>query len=131
MRYGAVGYPGCRAEFLLRGRFAPVCSPQLEVREPADLDHHPLLHFEWRKVAGDTILTAPFKHGYMGVLTEDTVIRTLFSKRSLPKGTLLYGVPMSRTLSTSAEVRSSVASSRQPTRRRRACSPIVGVTRIR
>lgn len=50
---------------------------------------------EGRKTAGDTILTAPFKHGYMGVLTEDTVIRTLFSKRSLPKGTLLYGVPMS------------------------------------
>jgi hypothetical protein len=50
---------------------------------------------EGRKAAGDTVLTAGFKHGYMGVLTEDTVIRTLFSKRSLPKGTLLYGVPMS------------------------------------
>ena len=56
---------------------------------------------EGRKAAGDTVLTAPFKHGYMGVLTGDTVIRTLFSKRSLPKGTLLYGVPMSSRVETS------------------------------
>jgi hypothetical protein len=56
---------------------------------------------EGRHIAGDTILTVPFRHGYMGVLTQDTVIRTLFSKRSLPKGTLLYGVPMSmRTITT-------------------------------
>jgi hypothetical protein len=50
---------------------------------------------EGRRSVGDTILTIGFRHGYMGVLTEDTVIRTLFSKRSLPKGSVLYGVPMS------------------------------------
>lgn len=50
---------------------------------------------EGRRAVGDTILTAGFRHGYMGVLTQDTVIRTLFSKRSLPAGTVLYGVPMS------------------------------------
>ena len=50
---------------------------------------------EGRRVVGDIVLTVGFRHGYMGVLTEDTVIRTLFSKRSLPKGSVLYGVPMS------------------------------------
>ena len=49
---------------------------------------------EGRRSVGDTILTIGFHHGYMGVLTQDTVIRTLFSKRSLPKGSVLYGVPM-------------------------------------
>lgn len=44
---------------------------------------------------GDVVLTTSFAHGYTGVLTQDTTIRTLLSKRSLPKGTLLYGVPMS------------------------------------
>jgi hypothetical protein len=51
--------------------------------------------------AGDTLLTAGFRHGYMGVLTRDTKIRTLLSSRSLPQGTLLYGIPMaSRTITT-------------------------------
>jgi len=50
---------------------------------------------EGRRAVGDTIMTVGFRHGYMGVLTQDTVIRTLFSKRSLPQGTVLYGVPMS------------------------------------
>lgn len=56
VRYGPGSYPGCRAEFLMPGRFAPVCSPALGVKEPADLDRHPLLHFEWRRVARDTPL---------------------------------------------------------------------------
>jgi hypothetical protein len=50
---------------------------------------------EGRHEAGDVILEAGFRHGYMGVLTQDTVIRTLLSKRSLPQGTVLYGMPMS------------------------------------
>jgi hypothetical protein len=50
---------------------------------------------EGRRAVGDDVATVGLKHGYMGVLTQDTVIRTLFSKRSLPKGTVLYGVPMS------------------------------------
>lgn len=45
--------------------------------------------------AGDTVLTTGFAHGYTGVLTRETTIRTLLSKRSLPAGTLVYGVPMS------------------------------------
>ncbi|HYG47256.1 MAG TPA: hypothetical protein VD846_04860 [Allosphingosinicella sp.] len=44
---------------------------------------------------GDVVLTAGLQHGYMGVLTRETKIRTLLSSRSLPAGTVLYGVPMS------------------------------------
>jgi hypothetical protein len=50
---------------------------------------------EGPRAVGDVVLTSGFSHGFMGVLTQDTVIRTLFSKRSLPKGTVLYGIPMS------------------------------------
>lgn len=48
--------------------------------------------------AGDVIATLPVKHGYMGVLTADTVIRTLLTSRSVPAGTTVYGVPMSSRL---------------------------------
>lgn len=44
---------------------------------------------------GDVILSAPIRHGYMGVLTQNTTIRTLLSSRSLAAGTTLYGIPMS------------------------------------
>ncbi len=44
---------------------------------------------------GDVIARAEIRHGYMGVLTQDTVIRTLLSRRSLAAGTTLYGIPMS------------------------------------
>lgn len=50
---------------------------------------------EGPKGVGDVVLTAGFQHGYMGVLTQETKIRTLLSSRSLPAGTVLYGVPMS------------------------------------
>lgn len=54
---------------------------------------------DWRveagaRGAGDVVLTAGFRHGYTGRLTTDTKIRTLFSSRSLPAGTVLYGLPM-------------------------------------
>jgi len=51
--------------------------------------------FEGERGVGDVVLTAGFQHGYMGVLTQDTTIRTLFSSRSVPKGATVYGVPMS------------------------------------
>ena len=50
---------------------------------------------EGPKGVGDVVLTAGLQHGYMGVLTQETKIRTLLSSRSLPAGTVLYGVPMS------------------------------------
>ena len=43
---------------------------------------------------GDVVLIAGFRHGYTGRLTTDTKIRTLFSSRPLPAGTVLYGLPM-------------------------------------
>lgn len=52
------------------------------------------------KAVGDVILTAGIRHGYMGVLTQQTKIRTLLSSRSLPAGTVLYGMPMSSRLVT-------------------------------
>lgn len=48
---------------------------------------------------GDVIATLPVRHGYMGVLTADTTIRTLLSTRSVPAGTVVYGVPMSSRMS--------------------------------
>jgi hypothetical protein len=48
--------------------------------------------------AGDVIATLPVSHGYMGVLTADTTIRTILSSRSVPAGTVVYGVPMSSRL---------------------------------
>ncbi len=50
---------------------------------------------EGERAVGDLLLEAGFEHGYMGVLTQDTKIRTLLTSRSLPKGTMLYGMPMS------------------------------------
>ncbi|HEX8444017.1 MAG TPA: hypothetical protein VF631_10280 [Allosphingosinicella sp.] len=54
----------------------------------------PRVH-EGERGVGDVLLEAGFAHGYMGVLTQETTIRTLLSSRSLPKGTTLYGIPMS------------------------------------
>lgn len=51
---------------------------------------------EGARRVGDVVLTLPIGHGYMGVLTQDTRIRTLLSSRSLPAGTVLYGVPMAQ-----------------------------------
>jgi LysR family glycine cleavage system transcriptional activator len=50
VRYGAGTYPGCRSQLLFQETFAPVCSPHLNVRTPADLEHHALIHSEWRQV---------------------------------------------------------------------------------
>jgi LysR family glycine cleavage system transcriptional activator len=49
VRYGAGTYPGCRSQLLFQEMFAPVCSPHLNVRTPADLEGHALIHSEWRQ----------------------------------------------------------------------------------
>lgn len=51
IRYGPGGYPGLVALPLLTDSFAPVCSPRVAVREPADLLGATLLHFEWGSAA--------------------------------------------------------------------------------
>lgn len=48
VRYGGGRYPGLHSERLLPGRFAPVCSPALGIRTPADLRNQPLIRFAWR-----------------------------------------------------------------------------------
>jgi len=56
IRYGGGGYANCRTEPLLPGRFAPACNPKLAVRTPEDLARQTLIHFEWRRLRGDTPL---------------------------------------------------------------------------
>ncbi|MBD1868874.1 transcriptional regulator GcvA [Cyanobacteria bacterium FACHB-471] len=52
IRYGKGNYPGFTVHKLMSDVFMPVCSPHLlnekhPIKEPSDLLHHPLLHFEW------------------------------------------------------------------------------------
>lgn len=49
IRYGGGEWPGLVAEKLFDVSFAPVCSPRLNLREPAELLHHTLLHYEWQE----------------------------------------------------------------------------------
>ncbi len=51
IRFGGGTYPGCQSDPLLRGTFAPVCSPTLKIRRASDLTRHPLIHFEWRHLS--------------------------------------------------------------------------------
>lgn len=51
IRYGVGHYPGLTSLALLTDRFAPICSPHLNVREPADLAKHTLIHFDWGEMA--------------------------------------------------------------------------------
>lgn len=48
IRYGRGDYPGLHSECLLHTRFAPACSPRLDLHEPAELPRHALLHFQWQ-----------------------------------------------------------------------------------
>lgn len=52
IRYGKGHYPGLVVRPLMSDVFTPVCSPRLiqgthPLKEPGDLIHHPLVHFEW------------------------------------------------------------------------------------
>ncbi len=50
IRYGEGPWPGLVAEKLFDNVFIPACSPALELREPAELVRHTLLHFSSPKV---------------------------------------------------------------------------------
>lgn len=54
IRYGRGNWPGLQSELLLPSPFAPVASPRLQLRKPADLKHQTLLHFDWRQRRRDT-----------------------------------------------------------------------------
>lgn len=47
IRYGPGRTPGLHYEPLLASRFAPVCSPALQMRSPDDLARLPLIGFDW------------------------------------------------------------------------------------
>lgn len=53
IRYGGGRYPGLLADPLFQDRFAPVCSPALNIRTAADLKKATLIHFEWGPLRGD------------------------------------------------------------------------------
>lgn len=48
IRYGKGPFRDLHNEPLLHGRFAPMCSPRLKLRAPADLARHALLHYQWQ-----------------------------------------------------------------------------------
>lgn len=54
LRFGKGNLPGLEAEELFRDEFAPVASPRLGLREPADLRRQTLIHFEWFRVDRET-----------------------------------------------------------------------------
>lgn len=47
IRYGQGSYHDLLATRLLQDHFAPVASKQLHIRQPSDLNLHPLIHFDW------------------------------------------------------------------------------------
>ncbi|MET0401252.1 MAG: transcriptional regulator GcvA [Cystobacter sp.] len=49
IRYGRGPYPGMTVEPMFSDQFAPVVSPALGVRTPADLQKVPRIHFEWKR----------------------------------------------------------------------------------
>lgn len=54
IRYGRGNWPRLHSEVLLPSLFAPVASPRLKLRKPADLQTQTLLHFDWRQRRRDT-----------------------------------------------------------------------------
>lgn len=54
IRYGRGNWPELQSEQLLPSLFAPVASPRLKLRKPADLQTQTLLHFDWRQRRRDT-----------------------------------------------------------------------------
>ena len=58
IRYGKGNYPGLTVRQLISDVFMPVCSPRLlnnrhPIQTPKDLEHYPLLHFEWIHFGAD------------------------------------------------------------------------------
>ena len=55
IRYGDGRWPGVVAEKLFDNTFVPACSPQLGLRDPADLPKHTLIHFRAQGAASAPI----------------------------------------------------------------------------
>lgn len=55
IRYGQAPFPGLVSVPLFEERFAPICSPRLDIRSPEDLRRATLLHSEWRQIDERTL----------------------------------------------------------------------------
>ncbi len=80
IRYGKGNYPGLTVRQLISDVFMPVCSPRLlnnrhPIQTPEDLEHYPLLHFEWIHFGAD----APSWRNWFRV----TGLNTIDSNRGL------------------------------------------------
>lgn len=62
IRYGSGSYPGLVVEPLFGDRFAPVCSPALNLATVQDLKHATLVHFEWGPAARDDARAPVWRH---------------------------------------------------------------------
>lgn len=54
VRYGRGHYAGLYCEVLMTDRFAPVCSPHLDIHTAEDLRRSVAIHFEWHRMEHDT-----------------------------------------------------------------------------
>jgi len=100
-----LGYTGDRRRYQIEGRalrrFQQGLSKEQKRVATAQLFDRPVLVSNGEMTvasqpvsSGDQLFAMGFEHGYLAELTEKTKIRTLFSRRSLDAGTLLYGIPM-------------------------------------
>lgn len=78
-----VGYTPNQAELVARKKYP---QPFLMAEPGARVNNGVL------KV-GAVLATVPFRHAYRGRLTQDVTIRTLFGKRAVAAGTVVYGFP--------------------------------------
>lgn len=77
----SIGHTPNQAQLLAMKKFP---YPMMMTEEGATL-HNGIL------APGGRLASVPFRHAYRGKLTQDVIISTLFGKRSLPAGTVLYG----------------------------------------
>lgn len=76
-----IGHTPNQAQLLAAKKFP---YPMMMADEGASVHNGPL-------AAGERLATVPFHHAYGGKLTQDVTISTLFGKRSLAAGTVVYG----------------------------------------
>ncbi|HEX7873465.1 MAG TPA: hypothetical protein VF475_11170 [Sphingobium sp.] len=79
----SIGHTPAQAQLIALKKFP---YPVLMTDEGATIRQGPI-------AVNGTLASIPFHHAYRGRLTQDLSISTLFGKRSLPMGTILYGFP--------------------------------------
>lgn len=84
-----VGYTPNQAELVARKKFP---APFIVAEAGARVHDGPL-------APGDVLASVPFRHAYRGRLAQGVTIRTLFGKRAVGAGTVLYGFPAQSSVS--------------------------------